>query len=95
MSRIILPLETSPIRELFAVEDLLALTLPKLSPKLIMRHALSKSREFLAQEKSAKSVNAIVLTPIGELALIKISRSSWSGVWNFSTGKKTVKLTRP
>jgi hypothetical protein len=91
MSRLILPLETSPIRELFAVEELIALTLPKLSPELIMRKALSSARAFLAEEKSAKSVNKIVLTPCGELALIKISRSTWTGIWNFSTGKKRVR----
>jgi hypothetical protein len=91
MSRLILPLESSPIRDLFAVEDLIALTLPKLSPELIMRKALASAREFLAGEKSAKSVNKIVLTPRGELALIKVSRSTWTGIWNFSTGKKRVR----
>jgi len=94
MSRLILPLKTSPIRDLFAVEDLIALTSPKLSPELIMRKALTNAQSFLKSEKSAKSVNKIVLTPIGELALIKISRSTWTGIWNFSTGKKLVKMTR-
>ena len=88
-----LPSEDSPIRELFAVEDLMALTLPKLSRDLIMRKALISAREFLASEKSAKSVNKIVLTPRGELALIKVSRSTWTGVWNFSTGKRLVKIS--
>jgi len=69
------------------------LTLPKLSPDLIMRKALISAREFLASEKSAKSVNKIVLTPRGELALIKVSRSTWTGVWNFSTGKRLVKIS--
>ncbi len=91
--RLALPSEDSPIRELFAVEDLMALTLPKLSPDLIMRKALISAREFLASEKSAKSVNKIVLTPRGELALIKVSRSTWTGVWNFSTGKRLVKIS--
>ena len=91
-SRLILPLESSPIRELFAVEDLIALTLPKLSQDLIMRKALNEARAFLSGEKSAKSVNRIVLTPKGQLALIKITRGTWTGVWNFSTGKKSVKI---
>ncbi len=92
-SRLALPAQDSPIRELFTVEDLMSLTLPKLSPDLIMRKALISAREFLASEKSAKSVNKIVLTPRGELALIKVSRSTWTGVWNFSTGKKLVKIS--
>jgi hypothetical protein len=92
-SRLALPTQDSPIRELFTVEDLMSLTLPKLSPDLIMRKALISAREFLASEKSAKSVNKIVLTPRGELALIKVSRSTWTGIWNFSTGKKLVKIS--
>lgn len=92
-SRLALPAQDSPIREKFTVEDLMSLTLPKLSPDLIMRKALISAREFLASEKSAKSVNKIVLTPRGELALIKVSRSTWTGVWNFSTGKKLVKIS--
>ena len=88
MSRLILPLESSPIRDLFAVEDLIALTLPKLSQSLGWHKSVRSAREFLSKERSAKSVNKIVLTPKGEIALIKITRSSWSCVWNFSTGKK-------
>ena len=91
-SRLILPLQYSPIREMFAVEELIALTLPKLSSDLILRKALIEARVFLASEKSAKSVNRIVLTSKGHVALIKITRGNWTGVWNFSTGKKSVKI---
>ena len=89
-----LPDSSSPLRAMFSIEDVVSV---KQNPAQVpsLRDGLNESRKFLARDKKAKSVNAIVRVCNGDYCLIEVKRQSHTYAWNFSKGVKPSKQWVP
>ena len=83
-----LPPQASPVRELFAIEDLAALADPAARRALpTFRGLLHSLQEFVLNDERVSSAAGICLRADGELWLIRVfpTRTScrWARAWNF------------
>ena len=74
-----LPLPSSPLRELFEVQDLVDYrNLPT------FREGLAGCRRYMASDANALSAHSIVMRADGEFWLIRVGRrGGWKRLWNF------------
>jgi hypothetical protein len=78
-----LPLTGSATRDLIDLAQLAELGARGFRDIPAFRQALTSSREWLAAEPAARSVNTLVLRADGELWLVRVTARAWSRVWNF------------
>ena len=84
-----LPLTGTPVRELFAMEDLVEILNPANLAKLpCLRQAISQGRKTIEASNGAiKSVAYICLRANDDRVLITVgARGGWKQRWNFGNG---------
>ena len=80
-----LPPSDSPIRDLFAIEDVAAMADPAERAKLPDFRGLVRSlQDFVLNDERVESACGLCWRADGSLWLVRVgSRGGWSKVWNF------------
>lgn len=79
-----LPTQDSAVRDLFDVRDLAAFGDPANRIKAgTFRDTLAQARAALLADPHAVAIHQFVFRADGDLWLVKVTRRSWSKVWNF------------
>jgi hypothetical protein len=80
-----LPTQDSAIRSLFDIRDLAAFGNPanRIKPGTGFREVLAATRAMLTADTTAVAAHMFAFRANGDLWLVKVTRRSWSKVWNF------------
>lgn len=79
-----LPTQDSPVRDLFDIRDLAAFGHPDNRTKVgSFQDTLRQARAALVADPQVVAIHQFVFRADGDLWLVKVTRRSWSKVWNF------------
>ena len=80
-----LPLNGSAVREMMDINEIAQILAPENRMKMLgLNQAISMSRKFLLQEKTAKSVNAVCMDANGKILFVQIKPNSHKKLWCFN-----------